>query len=64
MYLIALLSKSNVQNFFGETAMRFNVHLLLHAVEFVRKSGPLWANYAYPHESNIHFLKMLINGAK
>ncbi|KAH0546629.1 hypothetical protein KQX54_012453 [Cotesia glomerata] len=44
--------------------MEINVHLLLHAVDSVRKSGPLWTNYTYPHEGNIHFLKMLVNGPK
>ncbi|CAD6233228.1 GSCOCG00012265001-RA-CDS, partial [Cotesia congregata] len=61
---ILIIFVGSFQKFFGESKMRFNVHLLLHAVDSVRKSGPLWANYTYPHEGNIHFLKMLVNGAK
>ncbi|CAD6208789.1 GSCOCG00003597001-RA-CDS, partial [Cotesia congregata] len=49
------------QKIFGESKMKLNVHLLLHAVDSVRKSGPLWANYTYLHEGSIHFLKMLVN---
>jgi len=26
---------------YGKDAMRFNVHMLLHAVQFVKMSGPL-----------------------
>lgn len=39
----------------GENSMRFNVHLLLHAVDSVRNTGPLWENSTYPFEGNIHF---------
>lgn len=49
---------------YGKESMRFNVHMLLHAVQSVRKSGPLWATSAFPFESNIYFLKRLVNGPK
>jgi len=49
---------------YGKESMRFNVHMLLHAVQSVRKSGPLWATSTFPFESNIYFLKRLVNGPK
>jgi len=49
---------------YGAESMRFNVHMLLHVVQSVRMSGPLWATSTFPFESNIHFLKQLVNGPK
>jgi len=45
-------------------SMRFNVHMLLHVVQSVRMSGPLWATSAFLFENNIYFLKQLVNGPK
>lgn len=52
------------QCLYGVNAMRYNVHSLLHAVQSVRESGPLWATSAFPYESNILLLKQLVNGPK
>jgi len=52
------------ENLYGTISMRYNVHSLLHAVQSVRKSGPLWATSAFPYESNINVLKQLVNGPK
>ncbi|XP_029157325.1 uncharacterized protein LOC114929811 [Nylanderia fulva] len=49
---------------YGKESMRFNVHLLLHAVQSVRKCGPLWATSTFPFECNIYLLKQLVNGPK
>lgn len=49
---------------YGKESMRFNVHLLLHAVQSVRKCGPLWTTSTFPFECNIYLLKQLVNGPK
>lgn len=49
---------------YSVNAMRYNIHSLLHAVESVRQSGPLWATSAFAYESNIYLLKKLVNGPK
>lgn len=50
------------QCLYGECFMTFNVHVLLHLVESVRKNGPLWATSAFPFESGIGHLKNRITG--
>ncbi|XP_024889701.1 uncharacterized protein LOC112466052 [Temnothorax curvispinosus] len=55
---------ADFENLYGTTAMRYNVHSILHCVQSVRKSGPLWATSAFPYESNIFVLKQLVNGPK
>ncbi|OXU18832.1 hypothetical protein TSAR_016289 [Trichomalopsis sarcophagae] len=52
------------QDLYGEGAMTFNVHALMHCVESVRKTGPLSKNSAFPYESFIYTLKKVINGPK
>jgi len=47
---------------YGKDAMRFNVHMLLYAVQSVKMSAPLWTTSAFPFESNIYLLKRLVNG--
>ena len=49
---------------YGEEAMTFNVHFLLHIVQSVRYSGPLWANSAFPFESFLFTLKQYVTGTK
>ena len=49
---------------YGETTMTFNVHVLLHVVKSIRKTGPLWVNSAFLPESNIYTLKKFVNGPK
>lgn len=50
------------QVFYGSRYMTFNVHTLLHTVNSVRKTGPLWATSAFPYESMIFQLKKHVHG--
>ncbi|XP_036151203.1 uncharacterized protein LOC118648847 [Monomorium pharaonis] len=50
------------QVYYGVESMTFNVHILLHVVQSVRQTGPLWNNSTFPFEGNIFQLKQLING--
>lgn len=45
-------------------SMTFNVHLLLHAVDSVRKCGPLWAISTFVFERAIFSYKKMVNGPK
>jgi len=48
---------------YGKDAMRFNVYMLLHAVQMSMKmSDSLWTTSAFPFES--YLLKRLANGSK
>jgi hypothetical protein len=47
---------------FGETAMRYNVHILNHIPMFVIKMGPLYSYSLFCYESKNHFLNKFING--
>lgn len=49
---------------YGVNEMTFNVHILLHLVESVRHSGPLWATSAFCFESFLHVLKQYVLGPK
>lgn len=44
--------------------MTFNVYILLHLVESVRRSGPLWATFTVAFERNIFLLKRALNDPK
>lgn len=55
---------AHVEINYGISAMTFNVHLLLHAVDNVLNSRPFWATSAFPYESNIFVLKETANGPK
>ena len=48
------------QQLYGIRFMTFNVHSLLHLVDSVRMSGPLWATSAFVFESAIYQLKQQI----
>lgn len=50
------------QDEFEESFMVCNTHLSLHAVECVRKTGPLWCTSTIPFESYISRLKKYCNG--
>ncbi|XP_067208774.1 uncharacterized protein [Linepithema humile] len=52
------------QKYYGESFMTFNVHSLLHFVESVRISGPLWASSTFPFENGIFLFKQNVNAAK
>lgn len=52
------------EQLYGLEAMTFNVHVLLHLVENVRRTGPLWATSAVAYERNIYLLKRTLNGSK
>ena len=49
---------------YGLERMTFNVHILLHIVESVNHSSPLWAISAFPFESFLFVLKQYANGPK
>lgn len=49
---------------YGEEVITFNMHSLLHLVQSVRKSGPLWATSTFPYESNMFRFKQYVNGPK
>lgn len=56
--LVKFVSMSEIH--FGKKFMTFNIHLLLHFCESVRKAGPLWATSTFPFESSIGtFLKQI-----
>lgn len=44
--------------------MTFNIHSLLHVVQSVRKSGPLWATSTFPFENGIYLCKKWLNGPR
>lgn len=48
---------------YGKSAMTFNIHSLLHVVQSVRMSGPLWATSAFPYENGIFHLKQNVQGS-
>ncbi|XP_043464001.1 uncharacterized protein LOC122499618 [Leptopilina heterotoma] len=52
------------ENLYGQENMTFNVHLLLHIVECIRRCGPLWATSAFCFESHLHVLKQYALGPK
>ncbi|XP_043472768.1 uncharacterized protein LOC122511002 [Leptopilina heterotoma] len=49
---------------YGIGNMTFNVHTLLHLVQSVQMSGPLWATSAFPFENGIFYLKKQVTGPK
>jgi hypothetical protein len=51
------------QVLYGQSAMTFNVHQLLHVSECVRICGPLWATSAYPFETTNGKLLRIIKNA-
>ncbi|XP_051157257.1 uncharacterized protein LOC127279133 [Leptopilina boulardi] len=59
-----LVFVANYHYLYHEEKMTFNVHIVLHIVQSVKKSGPLWATSAFPFENNIYNLKQMINGPK
>ena len=52
------------QELYSEKFMTFNVHSLLHLVNCVRMSGPLWASSTFPFESAIFQFKQQITGPR
>lgn len=64
-----LISEMNILEFvrdcqilYGINSKTFNLHSLLHVVESVRQSGPLWSSSAFPFESMIFFIKRYVTG--
>ncbi|CAN7946131.1 unnamed protein product [Ixodes hexagonus] len=53
-----------VPRLYGETAMTFNVHQLLHLANTVRRVGPLWANSAFTFEAGNGRLLRHVTAAK
>lgn len=50
------------EEIFGKEQMVFNVHLLLHTAECVRKNGPLFAYSNYSTEDNLGHLVTFVKG--
>ncbi|KAK3922584.1 Halomucin [Frankliniella fusca] len=48
------------QQYYGETCMVFNMHLLTHLAEHVARWGPLWATSAYCFENFNGFLLKIV----
>lgn len=53
---------SDFQDFFGQTNMVMNVHLLTHFVGSVQFLGPLWSQSTFPFERNNGCLLKFVNG--
>lgn len=49
---------------YGAEFVTFNVHSLLHVVESVKMTGPLWATSAFSFEGTNYHLKRQVNGPK
>lgn len=47
---------------YGNRAPTFNVHSLLHLVDSVRKTGPLWSSSTFHFENGIRICKNYVNG--
>lgn len=58
--LLTFVSECNM--FYSVRAMTFNIHILLHIVESVKQSGPLWATSCFPFESANYLIKQQVNG--
>ena len=59
-----LIFVAKCQEMFGLSVMTFNIHSLLHLVEAVRMTGPLWATSTFPFEGAIFYLKQAVTGPK
>lgn len=55
---------AGVESLYGQRRMVYNVHLLLHLVQNVRRFGALWAWSNFPFESYNGILKTLYNGTQ
>ncbi|RXG54840.1 BEN domain-containing protein 5 [Armadillidium vulgare] len=49
---------------FGVQYSTFNIHMLLHLSQSVKKCGPLWGFSAFPFENNLRIFRTLITGSK
>ena len=59
--LLVFVAKCQV---FGNSVMTFSIHGLLHLVQSVRMTGPLWTSSTFPSEGAIFYLKRAITGPK
>ncbi|XP_051171576.1 uncharacterized protein LOC127288266 [Leptopilina boulardi] len=59
-----LIFVAKLQEMFGNSVMTFNIHSLLHLVESVRRTGPLWTTSTFPFEGAIFYLKQAVTGPK
>ncbi|CAN7992683.1 unnamed protein product, partial [Ixodes hexagonus] len=55
---------ARVPGLYGETAMTFNMHQMLHLANSVRHMGPLWANSAFTFEAGNGRLLRHVTAAK
>ncbi|XP_071578684.1 uncharacterized protein [Temnothorax nylanderi] len=58
--LIQFVGESEI--LYGKSVMTFNMHTLLHVVDSVRMSGPLWATSTFPYENDNFHLKQNVSG--
>ena len=54
----------DVEVLYGSEFMKYNVHLLLHLPDFVKRYGALWAWSAFPPERYDGVLKKLFHGTQ
>lgn len=59
-----LIFVAESQILYGIHAMTFNMHILLHMVQSVRKCGPIWSNSTFPFENGIFICKSIFNGTR
>ncbi|KAL7291599.1 hypothetical protein TKK_0014639 [Trichogramma kaykai] len=62
-YLLKL-AVAETERLYGEDAMTYNIHQLLHIVQSVINWGPLWAHFGYPFENGNGQLLRVVHAAK
>uniref|UniRef100_A0ABD2WBX3 Transposase domain-containing protein n=1 Tax=Trichogramma kaykai TaxID=54128 RepID=A0ABD2WBX3_9HYME len=55
---------AETERLYGEDAMTYNIHQLLHIVQSVIDWGPLWAHFGYPFENGNGQLLKVVHAAK
>ncbi|KAL7290560.1 hypothetical protein TKK_0015327 [Trichogramma kaykai] len=55
---------ADTEQLYGEDAMTYNIHQLLHLVQSVVDWGPLWAHFGYPFENGNGQLLKVVHAAK
>ena len=59
-----LIFVAKAQDMFGQSVLTFDMHSLLHLVQSVRMTGPLWSTSTFPFEGAIFYLKRTITEPK
>ena len=63
-YLLATDFILTTEKIYGIEHNSYNMHIFLHAIEFARKWGGLWATSAFMYESEIASIKRYYHGSK